>query len=89
MNGAEPDPISAAPALAYTVEQAAERVNIPQTKLWRAIRDNQLRSFKVGRSRRVSEQALRDFILWLETLESKLQAARDVQCQRGVRAAGE
>jgi len=81
MNGAEPDLLATAPALAYTVEQAADRVNIPQTKLWRAIRDNRLRSFKVGRSRRVSEQALRDFILWLENLESKLQSARDVQCQ--------
>ena len=80
MNGAEPDALTVAPALAYTVEQASERVNIPETKLWRAIRDQQLRSFKIGRSRRVSEQALRDYIIWLENLESKLKSARDVQC---------
>ena len=80
MNRAEPDVLASAPALAYTVEQAAERVNIPETKLWRAIRDQQLRSFKIGRSRRVSEQALRDYILWLESMESELRSARDVQC---------
>ena len=55
-----------APALSYTVEQAAVRTNIPETKLWRAIRDGLLKSFKLGRSRRVSEWALREFICDLE-----------------------
>ena len=81
MNGTQPGTLIAPPALAHTVEQAAERVNIPETKLWRAIRDGQLRSFKVGRSRRVSEQALIDYICSLEKLAAELKSARDVQGQ--------
>jgi excisionase family DNA binding protein len=57
------------PALAYTVEQAADRVNLPETKLWQAIKEQKLRSFKFGRSRRVSERALIDFIELLESRE--------------------
>ena len=54
------------PSLAYSVSQAAERTNIPETKLWAAIKDRQLRSFKVGRSRRVTEDALREYVTTLE-----------------------
>ncbi len=53
-------------ALAYSVPQAAKRTNLPETKLWRAIRDKQLKSFKLGRSRRVSEGALVAFVRELE-----------------------
>jgi hypothetical protein len=55
------------PALSYSMSGAAARTNIPQTKLWAAARDEQLRTFRIGRSRRVSENALCDFIQALET----------------------
>ncbi len=57
--------------LSYTVGQAAKRTNISETKLWSAIKDGRLRSFKLGRSRRVSESALREFISDLENVTKR------------------
>jgi len=54
------------PALSYTMTGAARRTNLPETKLWAASKADQLRTFCVGRSRRVSEEALCDFIRALE-----------------------
>ncbi len=42
------------PCISYSVPNAAKVVDVPETKLWQAIKDKQLRSFKVGRSRRVT-----------------------------------
>ncbi len=58
------------PALAYSVPQAARRTNLPETKIWRAIRDRRLTSFKLGRSRRISEHALQQFIRDLERVDA-------------------
>ena len=55
------------PALSYSMSGAAARTNIPETKLWAASYDDKLRTFRIGRSRRVSENALCDFIEALET----------------------
>ena len=55
------------PALSYTMTGAACRTNLPETKLWAASKAGQLRTFRVGRSRRVSEEALCDLIRALET----------------------
>jgi hypothetical protein len=55
------------PALSYSMSGAAARTNIPATKLWAASKAEQLRTFRVGRSRRVSEAALCAFIEALET----------------------
>jgi excisionase family DNA binding protein len=55
--------------ISHSVERAAELTDIPQTKLRQAISDGLLRSFKVGRSLRVSDKALREFISKLEYRE--------------------
>ncbi len=58
--------------LAYTIPQAAEVANIPETKLWQATRDHLLVTFKIGRSRRVSDTALREFIRRLDSKEIEI-----------------
>jgi excisionase family DNA binding protein len=48
--------------LIWTVEEAAERLKLNRSAVYRAIGAGELRSFKWGRLRRVSEQAIREFI---------------------------
>ncbi|WP_080953845.1 MULTISPECIES: helix-turn-helix domain-containing protein [Xanthomonas] len=48
--------------LSYTLEQASEVTGLGRTAFYRQIAMNQIRTFKVGRRRMVSAQALREFI---------------------------
>jgi excisionase family DNA binding protein len=46
----------------FTVEEAADRLRKGRTWTWGAIRSGELKSFKIGARRLVSEDALDDFI---------------------------
>ena len=51
---------------AYTVEQVAKMLNISRDKVYYLLRTHQLRSIKIGKSRRITDQHLADFIASLE-----------------------
>lgn len=51
---------------AYTVEQVAKMLNISRDKVYYLLRTRQLRSIKIGKSRRVTDQHLAAFIASLE-----------------------
>lgn len=51
---------------AYTPEQVAKRLNMGRTAVFARIKSGELRSFAVGRSRRISDVALSEFISRLE-----------------------
>jgi excisionase family DNA binding protein len=52
--------------LSYAIEQAVEVTGIPRTRFYGAIASGELRTFKHGRRRFVSADALREWILDLE-----------------------
>ncbi len=51
---------------AYTVEQVAKMLNISRDKVYYLLRTRQLRSIKIGKSRRITDQHLATFIAALE-----------------------
>jgi excisionase family DNA binding protein len=51
---------------AYTVEQVAKMLNISRDKVYYLLRTRQLRSIKIGKSRRITEQHVAAFIAALE-----------------------
>jgi excisionase family DNA binding protein len=51
---------------AYTVEQVAKMLHIGRDKVYYLIRTGQLRSIKIGNSRRITDQHLAEFIASLE-----------------------
>ena len=51
---------------AYTVEQVAKMLNISRDKVYYLLRTRQLRSIKIGKSRRITDQHLASFIASLE-----------------------
>ena len=51
---------------AYTVEQVAKMLNISRDKVYYLLRTRQLRSIKIGKSRRTTEQHVAAFIAALE-----------------------
>lgn len=51
----------------YTVEQVAEALNIGRDKVYELLRTGQLRSIKIGKLRRITDQHLTDFIARLES----------------------
>jgi excisionase family DNA binding protein len=51
---------------AYTVEQVAKMLHISRDKVYYLLRTRQLRSIKIGKSRRITEQHLAAFIASLE-----------------------
>jgi excisionase family DNA binding protein len=51
---------------AYTVEQVAEILNIGRDKVYFLLRTGQLRSIKIGKLRRITDQHLTDFVASLE-----------------------
>ncbi len=51
---------------AYTVEQVAKMLNISRGKVYYLPRTRQLRSIKIGKSRRITDQHLADFVASLE-----------------------
>jgi len=51
---------------AYTVEQVADMLNIGRDKVYYLLRSGQLRSIKIGKSRRITAQHIAEFIGSLE-----------------------
>jgi excisionase family DNA binding protein len=51
---------------AYTVEQVAEMLHVGRDKVYYLLRTGQLRSIKIGKLRRITEQQLADFVTSLE-----------------------
>jgi excisionase family DNA binding protein len=51
---------------AYTVEQVAKMLNISRDKVYYLLRTRQLRSIKIGKSRRITDHHLAAFIASLE-----------------------
>jgi excisionase family DNA binding protein len=51
---------------AYTVEQVAKMLNISRDKVYYLLRTRQLRSIKIGKSHRITEQHVAAFIGALE-----------------------
>ena len=47
---------------AYTVEQVAEMLHVGRDKIYYLLRTGQLRSIKIGKLRRITEQQLAEFI---------------------------
>ena len=54
------------PRLLLTVEEAAERIGICRSNMFKLIRQGEIRSVKVGRLRRVTPAALEDFVTRLD-----------------------
>ena len=52
---------------AYTVEQVAEMLHVGRDKIYYLLRTGQLRSLKIGKLRRITEQQLAEFIASLDT----------------------
>ncbi len=53
---------------AYTVEQVAEMLHVGRDKVYYLPRAGQLRSIKIGKLRRITNQHLAEFIASLETV---------------------
>ena len=51
---------------AYTVEQVAKMLHIGRDKVYYLIRTGQLHSIKIGKSRRITEEHLAEFVASLE-----------------------
>lgn len=68
----------AAEKLSYTVEEAVTATGCARTRIYAAITDGSLQSFKAGRRRMVSRTALAAFIRNLEK-ESAPKARRQVR----------
>ena len=51
---------------AYTVEQVAKMLHVGRDKVYYLLRTGQLRSIKIGKLRRITEQQLADFIASLD-----------------------
>jgi excisionase family DNA binding protein len=51
---------------AYTVEQVAKMLHVGRDKVYELLRTGQLRSIKIGKLRRITEEQPADFIASLE-----------------------
>ena len=51
---------------AYTVEQVAKMLHVGRDKIYYLLRTGQLRSIKIGKLRRITEEQLANFIGSLE-----------------------
>jgi excisionase family DNA binding protein len=56
---------------AYTVEQIAEILHVGRDKVYFLLRTGQLRSIKIGKLRRITNEHLAEFIASLETASRK------------------
>ena len=54
---------------AYTVEQVAEILQVSRDKVYYLLRTRQLRSIKIGKLRRITNQHISEFIATLEDVE--------------------
>ena len=55
-------PVQRPPRLLLTVEEAADRMGICRSNMFKLIRQGEVESVKVGRLRRVTPAALEDFV---------------------------
>jgi excisionase family DNA binding protein len=51
---------------AFTVEQVADMLHVGRDKIYYLLRTGQLRSIKIGKSRRITEEHLAEFVASLE-----------------------
>ena len=51
---------------AFTVEQVADMLNIGRDKVYYLLRTGQLRSIKIGKLRRITEDHLAEFVALVE-----------------------
>ena len=56
------------PRLLLTVEEAADRIGICRSNMFKLIRQGDVKSVKVGRLRRVTPDALEDFVRQLSSV---------------------
>jgi excisionase family DNA binding protein len=54
--------LESSPRLLLTVEEAADRIGICRSNMFKLIRQGHVKSVKVGRLRRVTPAALEDFV---------------------------
>jgi excisionase family DNA binding protein len=60
--------------LLLTVEQAAAELHIARRRVFELIRDGQLRSVKIGRSRRIRSSDLADYVAQLTDPTDRISA---------------
>lgn len=62
--GSNPTPRIAAPEgkILLTVEEATTRMSVGRTKLFALIKDGQIRSVKIGKSRRIVAASIHEFV---------------------------
>ncbi|MBA8888893.1 excisionase family DNA binding protein [Dokdonella fugitiva] len=63
------------PQLAYTVDQACEALAMNRSRIYKAIADGSIKTFKTGRRRMVSAKALEEYVAKLEREAEKGRAA--------------
>lgn len=61
--------------LSFTVEEAATATGLTRSRLYAAIGDNTIKTFKAGRRRMVSRRALEEYVANLERESAKKGAA--------------
>lgn len=62
------------PRLLLTVEEAADRIGICRSNMFKLIRQGDVKSVKVGRLRRVTPAALEDFVHRLSSFQDTTAA---------------
>ncbi len=55
------------PALLFTAEEAAGALHVGRSKVYELMRSGELRSVKIGGSRRISAAALTEYVATLES----------------------
>lgn len=60
----------------YTVEEAAEKLRHGRTWTWGVVRTGELRSFKIGARRVISQEALEEFIRRAESRSAQDSGGR-------------
>lgn len=66
-------PLERPPRILLTVDEAADRIGICRSNMFKLIRQGDVRSVKVGRLRRVTPAALEDFVARLSRGEETAQ----------------
>jgi excisionase family DNA binding protein len=61
---------------AYTVEEVADLLHIGRDKVYYLLRTGQLRSIKIGKSRRITEEQLAAFVASLEERSTDVASSR-------------
>ena len=60
---------------AYTVEEVADLLHVGRDKVYLLLRTGQLRSIKIGKSRRITEAHLAAFVASLEDVASDIASS--------------